>query len=119
MLQAAVVDDDDLFYEDFVKLMARIGNQEPTVTACTKPPWAAARMTSTLLAYYNRKRDKLGKEFKGYYDDSLKVVFSTNPANESFIKASKMLRLHRRLLIRHTARWTGHRKFDIYRLVKK
>ena len=101
------------------RLMGRIGQQEPVVTASPRPPWAAARMTSTLQAYYNRKRDQLGKEFKGYYDDSLKVVFSANPASESFIKASKMLRLHRRLLVRHTARWTGHRKFDVHRLVNR
>ena len=49
----------------------------------------------------------------------LKVVFSTHAASESFIKASKVLRQHRRLLVRHAARWTGHRKFDIYRLVNR
>ncbi len=104
-----------LEYIDHV--MGRIAQQEPVVTASPRPPWSAARMTSTLLAYYNRKRNQLGKEFKGYYDDSLKVVFSAAPAGDSSIKASKMLRQHRRLLARHTARWTGHRKFDIHQLL--
>lgn len=101
------------------RVMNRIAEQEPAVTASPRPPWAAARMTSTLLAYYQRKRNQLGKEFKGYYDDSLKVVFSPRSAGESSVKASKMLRRHRRLLVSHTARWTGHRKFDIHQLVNR
>jgi len=99
------------------RLMERIGEQPPIVTATARPPWSAARMTSSLQAYYNRKREQLGTEFKGYYDDSLRIVFSENFAGESSIKASKILRQHRRLLIKHTAQWTGHRKFDIHRLV--
>ena len=101
------------------RLMERIAQQEPVVTAAPRPPWAAARMTSTLLVYYNRKRDQLGKEFKGYYDDSLKVVFATSHTDEASMKASKMLRQHRRLLASHAARWTGHRKFDIHRLLNR
>lgn len=106
-----------LEYIDHV--MSRIADREPVVTASPRPPWAAARMTSTLLAYYNRKRNQLGKEFKGYYDDSLKVIFSAGPAGDSSVKASTMLRRHRRLLISHTARWTGHRKFDIHQLLNR
>lgn len=106
-----------LEYIDHV--MERLAEQEPVVTASSRPPWSAARMTSTLLAYYNRKRDQLGKEFKGYYDDSLKVVFSSSPNDESAIKASKLLRQHRRLLSSHAARWTGHRKFDVYQLINR
>ncbi|MBL7214383.1 MAG: hypothetical protein ISS71_01760 [Phycisphaerae bacterium] len=100
-------------------LMNRIAQQVPVVTASPNPPWSAARMTSTLLAYYNRKRNQLGTEFKGYYDDSLKVVFSASSTSESSIRASKMLRQHRRLLTTHAARWTGHRKFDIHQLIHR
>lgn len=106
-----------LEYIDHV--MERIADQEPLVKADPNPPWAAARMTSTLQAYYNRKRNQLGKEFKGYYDDSLKDIFMAHRAGDSYIKASKMLRQHRSQLVRHTARWTGHRKFDIHQLISR
>lgn len=97
-------------------LVEQVAGQKPPVTADPNPPWSAARMTSTLGAYYNRKRNQLGKEFKGYYDDSLKAVFTAAP-DETTIKASKLLRRHRRTLITHAARWTGHRKFDIHQLL--
>ena len=100
-------------------VMARLARQEPVVTACANPPWSAARMISTLLAYYNRKRDQLGTEFKGYYDDSLKVVFGANSSGKSMLHASKILRRHRRVFIASTAQWTGHRKYDIHRLVNR
>lgn len=99
-------------------LVEDVARKKPLVTAAPNPPWSAARMTSTLMAYYNRKRNQLGKEFKGYYDDSLKTVFCAS-ADDSSIKASKMLRQHRRILITHTARWTGHRKFDIHLLLNR
>lgn len=98
-------------------LMERFGKAKPLVTADPRPPWAAARMTSTLLAYYNRKRNQLGKAFKGYYDDSLKILFSCHASETARINASKMLRQHRRMLTAQAARWTGHRKFDIYQLI--
>ncbi len=101
------------------KLMERIAQQGPVVTASPRPPWSAARMTSTLQSYYNRKRDQLGTEFKGYYDDSLKVVFAPNRPGESLIKASKMLRTNRRVFVKHAVQWTGHRKFDIHRLINR
>ncbi len=99
-------------------LMQSVAQKRPTVTPTPNPPWSAARMTSTLRAYYNRKRNQLGKAFKGYYDDSLKTLFSAAPDAAS-VKASKMLREHRRLLTAHASRWTGHRKFDIHQLLNR
>lgn len=99
-------------------LVDDVARKKPLVIAAPNPPWSAARMTSTLMAYYNRKRNQLGKEFKGYYDDSLKTVFSA-AADDATIKASKLLRQHRRTLTTHAARWTGHRKFDIHQLLNR
>lgn len=106
-----------LLYVD--SLMKRFGPQPPVVTARPSPPWAARRMRSTLIAYYERKRNQLGREFKGYYDDSLKVVFSTEPKNETYIKASKVLRKYKHAIIDHLAKWTGHRKFDLHKLINR
>jgi hypothetical protein len=98
-------------------LMKKIGERPPTVTVQDPPPWSASRMTSTLAAYYERKRRALGSEFQGFYDDSLARLFSTKHTSVSDVKASELLRRHRRELIDNVTRWTGHRKYDIHQLV--
>ena len=100
------------------QLMSKIKNQDPVITARQKPPWSASRMTSTLATHYQRKRRALGTEFQGFYDDSLKNLFTTRHS-DSPLKASKLLRRHRRQIIDNLTRWTGHRKFDIHQLVNK
>ena len=76
-------------------------------------------MTSTLAAFYKRKQRELGSEFQGFYDDILKLVFTAEPQPHSSASASKVLRQHRRLIIDNIARWTGHRKYDIYQLINR
>ena len=76
-------------------------------------------MRSTLASYYERKRNQLGWEFKGYYDDSLKKVFSTEPKNENDVRAAKILRKYKRSIVEHLAKWTGHRKFDLHKLINR
>jgi hypothetical protein len=106
-----------LIYVD--SLMKKIGSQPPIVTAQSSPPWAASRMRSTLAAYYERKRNQLGREFMGYYDDSLKSVFSTEAKNEKYLKATNLLRKHRNAIVDHLTQWTGHRKFDLHKLINR
>jgi len=98
-------------------LMKRIGPLPPVNTVQERPPWSAARMTSTLAAHYERKRLALGSEFQGFYDDSLMTLFAGKQSGSSAQKASKLLRQHRRELVESVARWTGHRKFDIRELI--
>ena len=99
--------------------MKRFGQQQPVVTARSSPPWAAKRMRSTLGVYYERKRNQLGREFMGYYDDSLNIVFSSEAKNKNYIKATKLLRKYRRTLVEHLAKSTGHRKFDLHKLINR
>ena len=106
-----------LVYVD--SLMKKIGPQPPIVTARSSPPWAARRMRSTLAGYYERKRNQLGRDFKGYYDDSLKNVFSIEPKNEKNVNAAKLLRKYKRPIVEHLAKWTGHRKFDLHKLIDR
>jgi hypothetical protein len=80
--------------------------------------WSASRMVSTLDAYYMRKRRELGSDFKGFYDDSLSELFTAKRTAEA-LKASKLLRQHRRQIINNVTRWTGHRKYDIHQLVNR
>lgn len=99
-------------------LMKKIANIPAVVESPVRPPWSAARMTATLEAFYERKKKMLGDEFKGFYDDTLKKVFSekNNPHSE---KAAKVLRRHRKELVNNICRWTGHRKFDVYQLISR
>ena len=100
-------------------VMKKIGNQPPLNMAQGTPPWSAARMTSTLAAHYERKRKVLGSEFKGFYDDSLKELFTITPPDSSTLKASHLLRHNRRHIIDNVTRWTGHRKYDVHQLVNR
>lgn len=106
-----------LLYVDGV--MKRIGAQPPAVTAHGVPPWSASRMRSTLRAYYDRKRKALGNQFRGYYDDSLRELFIMRDGSRGTIKASKVVRNHRREMVDSVARWTGHRKYDIHQLITR
>ena len=82
-----------LWYVD--GLMKRISATTPIHTVQGHPPWSASRMTSTLAAYYERKRRALGSEFQGFYDDSLITLFSSKQSSISTLKASRILRHHR------------------------
>lgn len=98
-------------------LMRRIAKQPPVNTVREYSPWSASRMTSTLAAYYERKRKVLGSEFQGFYDDSLEILFTSKFDKSFSLKASGFLRQHQRELVDSVSRWTGHRKYDIRQLV--
>lgn len=98
------------------KLMEKIGNEPPPITASGRLPWSAAKMTSTLAAYYERKKKALGSEFQGYYDDSLKELFITH-SEQPAKKASSTIKEYRRQIVASVTRWTGHRKYDINQLL--
>ena len=100
-------------------LMRQIATEPPDVLPSPRPPWAASRMTSTLEAYYHRKRKALGREFQGYYDDPLRQVFTSDESWEGGLPAADLLRAHRQAIIDPVARWTGHRKYDLHQLLNR
>jgi hypothetical protein len=100
-------------------LITKVCSKPPTNTSQGRPPWAASRMTSTLGSYYERKHKMLGEEFKGFYDDALKRLFSEKCDRFTDRKASKLLRQHRKALVNYISTWTGHRKYDIHQLINK
>jgi hypothetical protein len=100
-------------------VMKKICNKTPAIVVKGTPPWSASRMTSTLAGFYDRKREDLGSSFHGFYDDSLKELFKTKGQTPGAIKASDLLRQHRRRIIDNVARWTEHRKYDIHQLVSR
>jgi hypothetical protein len=101
------------------RLIKKIGDKRPLHKAQRNPPFRADRMRSTLSAYYERKRRTLGPEFQGYYDDSLKKLFSEGRCGDFSTKASKLLRHSRRQIVDSVTGWTGHRKYDINELLGK
>ena len=101
------------------RVMRSIAEKPPVTEFRGRPPYSAARMTSTLAAHYERKRRALGSEFQGYYDDSLRDLFTDGCPGRSAVKAGRLLRGHRSQLVRHVTRWTGHRKFDIHQLLNR
>jgi len=104
-----------LRYVDHV--VRQIASMPPIILPSSQPPWAACRMTSTLDAYYRRKRKALGHDFQGYYDDPLRQIFIPAGHADGRVPAAQLLRHHRRAVVDPVARWTGHRKYDLQQLL--
>jgi hypothetical protein len=104
-----------LHYVDHV--MRDIGRKSPRTVVTDQPPYAASRMTSTLAAFYERRRRALGSAFQGFYDDSLEELFAPARSDQGDVTAGDFLRSNRARLVNTVARWTGHRKFDIDQLI--
>lgn len=100
------------------RTMAALRDTPPPVTA-TITPWSAARMTSSLAAFYERRRRALGPEFAGYYDGVLREVFHDATQAPEAPPAARFLRVHRRAIVDAVARWTNLRKFDVHELLRK
>src|SRR4030042_709538 len=100
-------------------VVKKICDKPPVVVAKGVPPWSASRMPSTLAAFYDRKREDLGSSFHGFYDDSLRELFKAKSNTPGAIKASALLRQHRRRIIDNVARWTEHRNYAIHQLVSR
>lgn len=98
-------------------LIPKIAAAKPLVKPDSNPPWSANRMTSTLAAYYERKRKSLGADFHGYYDSCLLRLFKPEKTDHADLPAAHLLREHRKLLVNQVTEWTEHRKFDINQLV--
>lgn len=99
-------------------LMKQIANQTP-ITTSSETPWSASRMTSTLAAYYERKRKYLHDDFPGYYDSSLLRLFPSHELRKETMPAAVFLRKHRRYIVNGVTTWTRQRKYDIDQLIRK
>ena len=103
-----------LLYVDH--LIREIGPAKPAVSSREEMS-AASRMTSTLAAYYDRRRRYLREEFPGFYDPGLQRLFAPQDAARSSESAAVFLRRWRRQIIRSVTMWTGDRKFDVNALL--
>ncbi len=99
-------------------LMRDTASLPPEVTTAPTP-WSAARMTSTLGVFYDRKRKYLGAQFPGYYDPGLRRIFRSPVEGAPSFKAEQFLRKHRKKLLQSINLWVPQRKFDVDRLLEK
>jgi hypothetical protein len=99
-------------------VLAEVGERSPLVKT-TSTPWAADRMTSTLQAFYARKKRYLGQEFPGYYDAGLLRAFAPSGEGSPAEKALPFLRRHRKPLIDGISQFVPQRKFDVDKLFEK
>ena len=97
-------------------LIREIGPTPPLVTTREELN-PAARMTSTLGAYYDRMKRSLGEEFPGFYDPGLQRLFVGRGEPGAGERASSFLRRWRRQIVDSVCMWTRDRKFDVNELV--
>lgn len=98
-------------------LMAQIGGTPPVV-ATYETPWSARRMVSTLAAFYDRRHRLLGEDFSGFYDPALQGIFGAS-AGAPRLPADRFIRRQRHQMTDRVSRWTGQRKFDTDKLLRK
>jgi hypothetical protein len=99
-------------------LLAEVGGKRPRVQK-TSTPWSALRMTSTLEAFYDRKKRYLGTEFPGFYDSGLLRVFAAANEGAPAEKALPFLRRHRKAILEGIVHFVPQRKFDVAKLYEK
>lgn len=98
-------------------LMSAVADTPPSVTEF-ETPWAAARMRSTLQAYYQRKQRMLGNDFPGYYDPAVLRVFPNRDPKQGG-SAARFITRNRRRIVSSVALWTHQRKWDVDELLRK
>jgi len=96
----------------------KVGSAPPKVTT-RQMHWSADRMTSTLEAFYQRRRRYLAEDFPGFYDPGLQRIFSGSTEGEPGTPAAAFIRHHRRHIIHAIATCTRERKYDIDQLLRK
>lgn len=98
-------------------LMGEIRNKPPLVKSGYKMS-NAAKMTSKLKTYYQRRRKLAAEDYPGFYDTDLRRLFSDDPLDRSREKASRLMKRFTKTLLDTIAKWTGERKITIHNLIK-
>ena len=100
------------------RVTKEVGSQGPKVTT-RQLHWSAGRMTSTLEAFYRRRRRYLAEDFPGFYDPGLQRIFAAPAGGTEGTSASGFIRHHRRHITNSIATCTGERKYDLNQLLGK
>jgi hypothetical protein len=81
--------------------------------------WQAAKITSTLNNYYNKKKIQYAEDFHDFHDLNLKRIFpSILDAKNKMPLAYKLISKYRKNIINTVSHWTGEKKYIIDGLLK-
>lgn len=99
-------------------LMNSIQGKKPVVSSRrTLDP--LSRIRKTLRTHYRRKREHYGVDYPNIYDNDLRKLFSSDPANDREMTAAAFLSRIRGELRTHVARWTGEYSYTIDQVVQE
>lgn len=84
-----------------------------------KKYWQAAKITSTLKNYYNKKKLQYAEDFHDFHDLNLKRIFPVSrDVKNKMPLAYKLISKYRKNIINTVSHWTGEKKYIIDGLLK-
>ena len=100
------------------ELMGDLKNKPPLIKR-GKKYWQASKLTSTLKTYYKKKHHTYAEDFHDFHDVNLKSIFKENPQDgKCRLLAYKLIKKHKKQLIKIVNKWTGEKKYIIDGLLK-
>lgn len=94
------------------RLMAEIADETPPVRSRLQVE-PVHRLSKTLRAYYDEKREQYTVDYPDVYDRDLRRIFSDQPRHRRSERASAFLRRNRAEIRRLVSRWTGEYQFTL------
>ncbi len=107
---------DKLNYVD--RLMKTIDSKGPRKSNGSRH-WVASRMKTRLGNHYKKRQKLYAENYPDFHDFYLNKIFIPPSGEKSPKKAYKLLREHRKELLKDVASSTGERKYRISRLLKE
>lgn len=104
---------------EYVDALMRSISGKPPVHQPQFDPTDYDCLNLKLKTYYARKRKQYAESYPDFYDNDLKLLFAAAPEGADCEKASRFLRVHRRLIMNSVCRWTNERKFRVNQLLAK
>jgi hypothetical protein len=99
-------------------LMKKIGPRKPLVTngGLIRP---IEILNFTPLEYYNKSEERYREKARGYVDDVLREIFSTNGKGENRVPAGGFIEKNRTHLVDMISHWTGEGASSVEPLIDK
>ncbi|QDT07136.1 hypothetical protein K227x_55610 [Rubripirellula lacrimiformis] len=101
--------------DDFMKSIR--GKKSPVSSRATVEP--ISRCRKTLRTHYERKREHYGVDYPSIYDNDLRKLFPTTPADKRNVTAAAFLTRIRSELRISVARWTGEYTYTIDQVIQE
>ncbi len=99
-------------------LMNSLQNREPVLSRPLRD-CSAHRIKARLKTYYQRRKKECEEDYPDFYDPDLKKIFSSDEACQKNMPAHVFMARNQKIMIDKIALWTGDKKYNISRLLKK